>query len=68
VAWDDDDLIVTSLNWASASADPDFPWSEIGVYIHMSGIGAEALRCLEGIFPELAGERPIVDATLLRQS
>jgi hypothetical protein len=34
VTWDDDDLVVTSSDWASASADPDFAWGEIGVHIH----------------------------------
>jgi cardiolipin synthase A/B len=63
VAWDDDDLIVTSLNWASASADPDFPWGEIGVHIHAAGIASTALVRLEGIFPELAGDEDLVDAT-----
>lgn len=63
VAWDDDDLIVTSLNWASASADPDFPWSEIGVHIHAPGIASTALACLEGIFPELAWDDAVVAPT-----
>lgn len=56
VAWDDDDLIVTSLNWASASADPDFPMADIGVSIHRAGVGAEAISRLETIFPELVAE------------
>jgi len=60
VAWDDDDLIVTSLNWASASADPDFPWSEIGVHIHAPGIATDALSRLEEIFPELAGDAQVL--------
>lgn len=54
VAWDDDDLVVTSLNWASASADPDFPWGEIGVHIHAPLVASEALSRLAQIFPELA--------------
>jgi hypothetical protein len=58
VAWDDDDLIVTSLNWASASADPEFPWGEIGVHIQCPGIAAHALTRLEEIFPELRGVEP----------
>lgn len=53
VAWDDDDLVVTSLNWASASADPDFPLGEVGVHIHAPGIAANALSRLGAIFPEL---------------
>jgi phosphatidylserine/phosphatidylglycerophosphate/cardiolipin synthase-like enzyme len=54
LVWDDDDLVVTSLNWASASTDPDFPWGEIGVHIHAPGIATDVLTRLEEIFPELA--------------
>ena len=53
IAWDENDLIVSSLNWASASADADFPWCEIGVHIHAPGIATNALGRLESIFPEL---------------
>ena len=53
VIWDEDNLVVTSLNWASASADLDFPWGDIGVHVHAPGVASRALFCLEGIFPEL---------------
>ena len=33
VTWDDDDVVITSLNWASAASDPDFPWADIGIHI-----------------------------------
>jgi cardiolipin synthase len=56
VAWDDDDLVITSLNWASAAADPDFPWGDIGVHISMPGVAAVAMTKLLEIFPELAGD------------
>lgn len=55
VAWDDDDIVVTSLNWASASCDADFPWGEIGVRISARGIGANALARLAEIYPQLEG-------------
>ncbi len=55
VAWDHDDVIVTSLNWASASSDPDFPWGDIGVHIHGAEIASNVLARLETLFPELAG-------------
>jgi hypothetical protein len=54
IAWDEDDIVVTSLNWASASADPDFPWGDIGVHIEAQGIAVETCRRLREIFPELA--------------
>lgn len=54
LAWDDHDLVVTSLNWASASTDLDFPWGEIGVHIRGRQIAKAALSRLGDIFPELA--------------
>jgi cardiolipin synthase len=53
LAWDNDDLVVTSLNWASASSDLDFPQGDIGVHIHMLNIASNAVGQLERIFPEL---------------
>jgi hypothetical protein len=55
--WDDDDVVVTSLNWASASADPDFPWADIGIYIQSPRIAVVAFDRLRAIFPEI-DERP----------
>ncbi len=54
VAWDDDNIAVTSLNWASAATDDDFPQSDIGVHISLSGIANHAISELEAIFPELS--------------
>lgn len=62
VAWDNDDLVVTSLNWASASSDFDFPWNDIGVHVQSEGLAADALSRLEAIFPELSPGTPPADA------
>lgn len=60
LAWDDDDLVVTSLNWASAASDVDFPQADIGVHIHAPGIVARAVPVLEQIFGELrTDDRPV---------
>ena len=56
VAWGDDDVIVTSLNWASAAADPDFPWADIGIHIKAPGIAASTMAHLRQLFPELMEE------------
>lgn len=56
VAWGDDDVIVTSLNWASAAADPDFPWADIGVHVHAQGIATATMARLRQLFPELEGD------------
>lgn len=53
VAWDDDDLLVTSLNWGSASTDVDSPCDEVGIHIHAPGIGARTVARMHMIFPEL---------------
>ncbi|WP_430913433.1 phosphatidylserine synthase [Methylobacterium sp. sgz302541] len=54
VAWDKDDVVVTSLNWASASADPDFPWGDVGVHIRSRGLANDLISRLEAVFPEMA--------------
>ena len=50
--WDDDDVVVTSLNWASA-ADDSFLSGEVGVHIHSPGIATTMLARLAVVFPEL---------------
>lgn len=50
---DDDDLTVTSLNWASASSDPDLPEGDVGVRIRLSGIARHAVEILQQIHPEM---------------
>ncbi|QKC90601.1 phosphatidylserine synthase [Mesorhizobium sp. NZP2234] len=54
VAWDDDNVVITSLNWASASGDVDFPQADIGVHIDSQGIAKHVINELEGIFPEIS--------------
>ncbi|MCH9752508.1 MAG: phosphatidylserine synthase, partial [Alphaproteobacteria bacterium] len=39
--WDDDDVVITSLNWSSAGTRRDNPWGEIGFYIRKPGAGAK---------------------------
>lgn len=53
VVWDDDDLLVTSLNWGSASTDVDSPCDEVGIHICAPGIGARTVARMHTIFPEL---------------
>lgn len=57
LAWDEDDLVITSINWASASSDPDFPEGEVGVHIRATDIGAFCLDKLSVIHPNLIVER-----------
>lgn len=54
LTWDDDDIVVTSLNWASASSDPDAPLGEIGVHVRSAKIAQTILAQLETLYPQLA--------------
>jgi phosphatidylserine/phosphatidylglycerophosphate/cardiolipin synthase-like enzyme len=53
LAWDEDDLVVTSINWASASSDADFPEGEVGVHICSAGIAKVSLERVAAIYPML---------------
>lgn len=54
IAWDDDHVVVTSMNWASSSTDVNFPWSEVGVAIHQPGIASKLIRTMETTFEEIS--------------
>jgi cardiolipin synthase A/B len=43
LAWDDDDLIVTSQNWLSADPGEGSPRREIGIFVNASGIGRRVI-------------------------
>ncbi len=58
VAWDDDDVVVTSLNWGSARSDADFPQADVGVHVSAPGIGLHVTQTIESIFPALADAGP----------
>ncbi len=54
LAWDANDLVLSSLNWGSATSDTDFPQAEIGVHIRSVGIADHAVARLQSIFPLMA--------------
>jgi cardiolipin synthase len=56
LAWDSHDFVVTSVNWASASSDVDFPEAEVGAHIKAEGISSIALARLSAIYPHLFDE------------
>jgi phosphatidylserine/phosphatidylglycerophosphate/cardiolipin synthase-like enzyme len=43
LCWDDDNIVVTSLNWLSADPSAEYLRAEIGIHIQASGI-AKAFR------------------------
>lgn len=57
--WDEDNVVMSSLNWGSASSDPDFPLGDIGVHIRAAGIGESVYQRLLSIFPKLQEQLPI---------
>jgi cardiolipin synthase len=57
LTWNDNDLVITSVNWASASSDPDFPEGEVGVHIQAADIATQCLGKLSVAHPSLLDER-----------
>ncbi len=51
--WDDDHVVVTSLNWSSADTRSDAPQAEIGIYIQSPGIADDLRRRLLEDWPAL---------------
>jgi phosphatidylserine/phosphatidylglycerophosphate/cardiolipin synthase-like enzyme len=51
--WDDDHLVITSLNWSSADTSADAPLGEIGLYIRSPGVAANVRRRLIEGWPAL---------------
>jgi len=51
-------VVTSSLNWGSASNDPDFPLGDIGVHVQAPGIGESVYQRLTAIFPNLRDELP----------
>lgn len=45
--WDEDDVVITSLNWSSANTRRDNPWGEIGIHISRSGIAAAVAQQID---------------------
>jgi len=44
LAWDDDHIVVSSLNWGSQSTTVDNPLDEIGLYLEGTGLAAILLK------------------------
>ena len=65
VAWDANDVVITSLNWASASADPDFPWADIGVHLRMDGVAELLVSKLQSIYPEMGSQPKQLDSAAI---
>lgn len=47
LAWDDDHVVVSSLNWGSQSASQDNPMDEVGLYLQGAGLAQILLKKFE---------------------
>jgi cardiolipin synthase len=48
--WDDDDIVISSLNWSSADTRRDSPYAEIGVHLSGPDLARDIARRLEASF------------------
>lgn len=55
--WDTDDIVITSMNWASASARPYDEFGEVGIHIRMPGLASLIVDRLEILLPMLKQEK-----------
>ena len=55
LAWDHDNLVVTSQNWLSADPSAANPLREIGVFISSPGIAEPAVSAVEALFAQMGG-------------
>ncbi|TCA69907.1 hypothetical protein [Rhizobium leguminosarum] len=58
LAWGDDDVIVTSMNWASQSGLAENPLDEIGLRIQGEGLATTLLKKFEALLPADARGHP----------
>lgn len=52
LAWDENDVVVTSLNWTSGSVVADAPWNDVGIHIKSPAIAQIALERLAEFYPD----------------
>lgn len=52
LAWDADDVVVSSLNWGSQSGSPDDPLDEIGLHLEGPGLATSLLASFEALLED----------------
>ena len=63
--WDDDHVVITSLNWSSADTRADAPQAEMGVYLASPGLATNLRRKLLVDWPALG---PVTASSVLPES
>jgi cardiolipin synthase len=56
--WDDDNIVISSLNWPSADTTTELPQGEIGIHVASPGIAAVVFDALKTAWPSLFNDRP----------
>jgi cardiolipin synthase len=51
--WDNDDVVISSLNWSSADTTSNFPQAEVGVYVRSDELASDVIRRLSDVWPSL---------------
>ena len=62
--WDNNDIVISSLNWPSSDTSASLPQGEIGVHIAGGGIANAVVQNLETIWPDLLKRGPDAMATV----
>jgi cardiolipin synthase len=57
--WDDDHVVITSLNWSSADTRSDAPQAEIGLYVNSPGLAEDIRRRLLEDWPALGASAEV---------
>lgn len=47
LAWDQDDVVVSTLNWGSSVGTAESPWDEVGFHIQAPGIAAALMKLFD---------------------
>lgn len=50
--WDEDHVVVSTMNWGSQSGRDEHPLDEIGIYLEGTGLAASLLKRIELLLPE----------------
>jgi phosphatidylserine/phosphatidylglycerophosphate/cardiolipin synthase-like enzyme len=53
--WDDDDIVISSLNWSSADTSVHSPQAEVGVHLSSPGVAAAVEQRLARMWPMIKG-------------
>nr|UVZ00083.1 hypothetical protein K4M19_00392 [Agrobacterium fabrum] len=56
LAWDRDDVVVSTMNWGSQSGSEADPLDEIGLHLEAPGIATELLRLFDESLTKVLAE------------